>query len=125
MDFTSRVMAELVGTSFGRALNKALTDGNGSGKPTGVLDGTAGALSGKTTASSTAITKAEIIDLTLSPNHRLSILTVASWRATPPPHSDIQRQEEHQDSILRNQSGLDQGKRGIQREPSLPRRHIV
>lgn len=63
VDFTSRVMAELVGTSFGRALNKALTDGNGTGKPTGVLDGTAGALTGKTTNSGTAFTKAELIDL--------------------------------------------------------------
>ena len=63
VDFTSRVMAELVGTSFGRALNKALTDGNGSGKPTGVLDASAGALTGKTTNSGTAITKAELIDL--------------------------------------------------------------
>ena len=56
-------MAELVGTSFGRALNKALTDGNGTGKPTGVLDASAGALTGKTTNSGTAITKAELIDL--------------------------------------------------------------
>lgn len=63
VDFTSRVMAELVGTSFGRALNKALTDGNGSGKPTGILDASAGATTGKTTSSGTAITKAELIDL--------------------------------------------------------------
>jgi HK97 family phage major capsid protein len=63
VDFTSRVMAELVGTSFGRALNKALTDGNGSGKPTGILDASAGASTGKTTSSGTAITKAELIDL--------------------------------------------------------------
>lgn len=63
VDFTSRVMAELIGTSFGRALNKALTDGNGSGKPTGILDASAGASTGKTTSSGTAITKAELIDL--------------------------------------------------------------
>jgi HK97 family phage major capsid protein len=63
VSFVSSVMAELVGTSFGRALNKALTDGNGSGKPTGILDATGGAGTGKTTAGSTAITKAELIDL--------------------------------------------------------------
>jgi HK97 family phage major capsid protein len=63
VDFVSSVMAELVGTSFGRALNKALTDGNGSGKPTGILDTSGGAGTGKTTAGSTAITKAELIDL--------------------------------------------------------------
>lgn len=63
VNFVASVMAELVGTSFGRALNKACTDGNGSGKPTGLLAASGGAGTGKTAASATAITKAELIDL--------------------------------------------------------------
>ncbi len=44
----------------GRALNAALTTGSGTGRPTGLLTST---IAGKTTASATAITKAELIDL--------------------------------------------------------------
>lgn len=68
VSFVASVMAELVGTSFGRALNKSLTDGNGSGKPTGILDASNGASTGKTAASATAITKSELIDLMHSVN---------------------------------------------------------
>ena len=58
-----RVIAELIGEAAGRALNKAYTDGDGSGKPTGILDQTGGATVGKETAANNAITKAEITDL--------------------------------------------------------------
>lgn len=44
----------------GRALNAGFTTGSGSGRPTGLLTSTS---AGKTAASATAITKAEIIDL--------------------------------------------------------------
>lgn len=44
----------------GRALNAAFTTGSGTGRPTGLLTSTS---AGKTAASATAITKAEIIDL--------------------------------------------------------------
>lgn len=57
------VLAEMFGERAGRALNKAFTDGDGSGKPTGILDTTNGAATGKTTASVSAITKAELLDL--------------------------------------------------------------
>lgn len=62
------VLSEMFGERAGRALNKAFTDGSGSGKPTGILDGSNGASSGKTTASASAITKAELIDLMHSVN---------------------------------------------------------
>lgn len=61
--FVSEVMAELVGASYGRALNYACTRGNGTGTPTGLLDASGGASTGKTAASATAFTKAELIDL--------------------------------------------------------------
>jgi HK97 family phage major capsid protein len=63
VSFVSRHLAEAFGESSGRALNKAFTDGNGSGKPTGILDATGGASVGKELASQTAITKVEVIDL--------------------------------------------------------------
>jgi HK97 family phage major capsid protein len=63
VDFVSRHLAELFGVRAGRALNKAYTDGDGSGKPTGILAASGGASTGKTAASATAITKSEIIDL--------------------------------------------------------------
>jgi HK97 family phage major capsid protein len=44
----------------GRALNAAFTTGSGTGRPTGLLTSTS---PGKTTASATAITKTELIDL--------------------------------------------------------------
>jgi len=63
VDFVSTTLAELFGVRAGRALNKAYTDGNGSGKPTGILAASGGASTGKTAASATAITKSELIDL--------------------------------------------------------------
>lgn len=57
------ILAEMLGESAGRALNKALTDGDGSGKPTGILDGTGGAAQGKETAANNAIVKTEFLDL--------------------------------------------------------------
>lgn len=57
------ILAEILGERAGRALNLAFTLGNGSGKPTGILDGSNGASTGKTTSSASAITKAEILDL--------------------------------------------------------------
>lgn len=63
VDFVSRRLAELFGESAGRAINQALTDGDGSGKPTGIIAASGGASTGKTTASASAITKAEIIDV--------------------------------------------------------------
>lgn len=56
------VLSDMFGERAGRALNKAFTDGNGSGKPTGLLDATLGADTGKTTAANNAITKAELLD---------------------------------------------------------------
>jgi HK97 family phage major capsid protein len=63
VSFVARHLAEAFGESSGRALNKAFTDGDGSGKPTGILDATGGAAVGKEAASQTAITKTELIDL--------------------------------------------------------------
>lgn len=63
VSFVSRHLAQAFGESAGRALNKAFTDGNGTGKPTGILDATGGATVGKELASSTVITKVELIDL--------------------------------------------------------------
>ncbi len=57
------ILAEILGERAGRALNLAFTLGNGSGKPTGILNGSNGASTGKTTSSASAITKAEILDL--------------------------------------------------------------
>ena len=51
---------EIMSERAGRALNASFTTGNGTGKPTGLLTSTS---AGKTAASATAITKAEIIDL--------------------------------------------------------------
>lgn len=48
---------------MGRALNAAFTTGDGSAKPTGILASSGGAATGKTTASATALTAAEILDL--------------------------------------------------------------
>ena len=58
-----RIIAELIGEAAGRALNKAYTDGDGSGKPTGILAASNGASVGKETAANNAITKQEITDL--------------------------------------------------------------
>lgn len=63
VDFVSRRLAELFGSAAGRAINQALTDGDGSGKPTGIIAASGGASTGKTTASASAITKAELIDV--------------------------------------------------------------
>lgn len=53
----------MLATRMGRALNTAFTTGDGSGKPTGILAASNGAPTGKTTASATALTAAEILDL--------------------------------------------------------------
>lgn len=63
VSFVSRHLAQAFGESAGRALNKAFTDGNGTGKPTGILDATNGAGVGKELASGTVITKVELVDL--------------------------------------------------------------
>jgi len=62
-------IVRLMGTRFGRAANESLTTGTGSGQPNGVV--TASTL-GKTAASSTAFTFAEIIDLihSVDPEYR-------------------------------------------------------
>jgi len=72
VSFVARHLAQAFGESSGRALNKAFTDGDGSGKPTGILDATNGATVGKVLASQTAITKVELIDLihSLDPAYR-------------------------------------------------------
>lgn len=59
----ARLVAEFIGEAAGRALNWQFTKGNGSGVPTGILDATGGASTGKTTSSNSAITKTELIDL--------------------------------------------------------------
>ena len=66
------ILAEILGERAGRALNIAFTLGNGSGKPTGILDSSNGAATGKTTASASAITKAELFDLfhSVDPDYR-------------------------------------------------------
>lgn len=53
----------MLATRMGRALNTAFTTGDGSAKPTGILAASGGAPTGKTTASATALTAAEILDL--------------------------------------------------------------
>lgn len=53
----------MLATRMGRALNTAFTTGDGSAKPTGILASSGGAPTGKTTASATALTAAEILDL--------------------------------------------------------------
>lgn len=63
VNLVASVLADLFGEAAGRALNKAFTDGNGSGKPTGILDGTGGATTGKETAANNAIVKTELINL--------------------------------------------------------------
>jgi len=63
VDFVSRHLAELFGVRAGRALNKAYTDGDGSGKPTGILAASGGASVGKESAANNAVTKSELIDL--------------------------------------------------------------
>lgn len=57
------LLADMLGESAGRALNKKFTDGTGSSEPTGILAASGGAATGKTTASASAITKSELIDL--------------------------------------------------------------
>ena len=56
------------GRRIGNKEEEAFFTGNGSGKPTGILDGTAGADVGVTTTSASAITADEIIDLFYSLN---------------------------------------------------------
>lgn len=58
----ARLVAEFIGEAAGRALNWQFTKGDGSGVPTGILDATGGASTGKTTSSNSAITKTELID---------------------------------------------------------------
>jgi len=53
----------MLATRMGRALNTAFTTGDGSAKPTGILAASNGAPTGKTTASATALTASEILDL--------------------------------------------------------------
>lgn len=53
----------MLATRMGRALNTAFTTGDGSSKPTGILAASNGAPTGKTTASATALTASEILDL--------------------------------------------------------------
>lgn len=53
----------MLATRMGRALNTAFSTGDGSAKPTGILAASGGAPTGKTTASATALTAAEILDL--------------------------------------------------------------
>ena len=53
----------MLATRMGRALNTAFTTGDGSAKPTGILASSGGAPTGKTTASATAMTAGEILDL--------------------------------------------------------------
>jgi HK97 family phage major capsid protein len=67
------ILADLIGEAAGRALNKAFTDGNGSGIPTGILDATGGAGLGKQTATNNAILKTELIDLihSVDPAYRI------------------------------------------------------
>lgn len=55
-------VAEFIGEAAGRAMNWQFTKGNGSGVPTGILDASGGASTGKTTSSNSAITKTELID---------------------------------------------------------------
>lgn len=57
------ILTQILGERIGRGLNVAFTIGNGSGKPTGLLDASNGASTGKTTASGSAITKQEVLDL--------------------------------------------------------------
>ena len=56
-------IAKEFGRRMGTKEEEAFFVGDGTGKPTGILDGTAGGEIGKTTASSTAITFDEIMDL--------------------------------------------------------------
>lgn len=53
----------MLATRLGRAINAHFTTGDGSSKPTGILATSGGAPTGKTTASATAITATEILDL--------------------------------------------------------------
>ena len=53
----------MLATRLGRAINAHFTTGDGSSKPTGILAASGGAPTGKTTASATAITATEILDL--------------------------------------------------------------
>lgn len=64
---------EMLGIRMGRALNTAFTTGDGSAKPTGLLASSGGAPTGKTTASATAITSTELIDLihSVDPAYRM------------------------------------------------------
>jgi HK97 family phage major capsid protein len=57
------ILADMIGEAAGRALNKALTDGNGSSFITGILAASGGAEQGKETAANNAIVKTEFIDL--------------------------------------------------------------
>lgn len=64
-------LANVFGTRFGRAINTSCTTGSGSSQPNGVV--TASTL-GKTAASATAVTFAEILDLkhSIDPAYRMS-----------------------------------------------------
>lgn len=54
---------QMMAIRLGRAINTDFTTGNGSAKPTGILAASNGAPTGKTTASATALTAAELLDL--------------------------------------------------------------
>lgn len=73
VNLVPQILAEIFGERIGRSLNNAFTDGNGSGKPTGLLAASGGTSSGKTTASSTSITAGELIDLvhSVDPAYRM------------------------------------------------------
>ena len=70
VDLVPTVLAEIMGERIGRSLNNAFTTGDGSGKPTGFITS---ASVGKTTASATAITADELVDLehSVDPAYRM------------------------------------------------------
>jgi len=54
---------QMMAIRLGRAINAHFTTGDGSSKPTGILASSGGAPTGKTTASATALTATELLDL--------------------------------------------------------------
>lgn len=73
VDLVGGELLSIIGERMGRGLNTALTAGDGSGKPTGILAASGGATTGKTAASATAITSTEILDLihSVDPAYRM------------------------------------------------------
>lgn len=70
--FNEALITEIAAERLGRKANTELTTGNGSAKPVGITDATGGSTLGKTAASTTAFTAAEIIDLqhSVDPEYR-------------------------------------------------------